>query len=157
MFLNFKQWIESHKALTGLGIGIGASALGWHMLPQKSSEEVESKIKIEETDDGRNFIVEFKGLSVPNETTGSRGRFLKRYYEKAKDIVLDWLLDNESISFKTSGQLIRTAGTANLELLNYEVNRHEPKIIFTIHQKTAQNLENDSAGKPLIRYKKTIK
>lgn len=157
MFLNFKQWIESYKALTGLGIGIGASALGWHMLPQKSSEKIESRIKIEEVDDGRNFIVEFKGLSVPDETTGSRGRFLKRYYEKAKDIVLDWLLDNEGILFKKSGQLIRTAGTANLELLKYEVDQNEPKISFIIHQKTARDLEKDSAQKPLIQYKKTVK
>ena len=82
---------------------------------------------------------------------------MRKYYEKAKDIVLDWLLENESIAFKTGGQLIRTAGTANLEFMKYEVDRHEPKISFIIHQKTTQNLENDSAEKPLIRYKKTIR
>lgn len=134
MFLNFVEWMESKKLIPIFGAAAAAGVAGMN-LPHHAQTEIQSTIEVKEVDDGRNFIVTFKNLSSPDESTGSRGRFIRKYYEQAKDIVMEWLLDHEGISIKTSGQLIRSAGTANLELSNYEVDHNGRKIIFTIHQK----------------------
>ena len=158
MHLNFKYWFENYKGLSALGLtaAAGLSAVTFSSKMQQE-DDTESSIRVERVSDGRNFIIEFKNIQVPDESTGTKGRFLRKQYEIAKELVLNWLLDNEGIVFKTSGQQIRTAGTANLKFSNYEVDPDESKIIFIIHQKDTQDLGDDSSKKALIKYKKTIK
>lgn len=158
MHLNFKYWFENYRGLSALGLATAAGITALPYLSQtQHKDDIESSIKVERVNDGRNFIIEFKNIQVPDESTGTKGRFLRKHYEHAKEMVLNWLLDNEGVAFKNSGQQIRTAGTANLKFSNYEVDPDESKIIFIIHQKDTQDLGDDSSKKALIKYKKTIK
>ncbi len=131
--ITFHEWLGSNKIKAGMaGLALAVSPFAYKIVtdePSTTEPEVTYDIKVIPKTKELYYVVTFSNTNIGNHDYPV---LIRRFKQEAKDAVIDKILDDKSISFKTGNQIIRTAGINKLEFVDikFDTDAHTVTIIM---------------------------
>ena len=131
--ITFNEWLGKNKIKAGItGLALAGSPFAYNLVKNEPSiiePEVTYEIKVIPKTKELYYVVTFSNINIGNHDYPV---LIRRFKQEAKDAVIDKILDDKSISFKTGNQIIRTAGINKLEFVDikFDTDAHTIKIIM---------------------------
>ena len=138
---SFMNWLNENMYSKGdLALALAATPLFYflsHNQPSSTQPEVTYDLKLKQDKHGIFYTVIFKNIDFG---TISYPQIIRRYKQEATDIVIDTVLDTQSLEIPDGPLKIRTASLKGLSFEDINLNREEKTVTIIMKQIDPPNL-----------------